>query len=506
MFLALGITNVRRNLGRSLLAVLGAALAAMIITSMLGLTSGYPAMGYLETRAFMAADIVVYRAPHLVQPGAFSGEGAAASGSWQLTRLGGDELCDLLSLHPELYTSGFLAPGDGGHGPLSVTDIAERVAGINGVSGLTPSYFLPLRLEFDVPNEDGRTTRVVTVPDAILRGRDFEFANLEGGWAFDRLVVSGTTPAGSEPAAAVGWIDRRLATLGYEAQPAVNDRVRLYVPAVDVASDGTWTYDFTRESVFEVTIAGEYEVPVGIAAWPLPEGGTATEELYWITPQLQVSSDLFTEVFAAVSAGLKPQHALQLGIAARPFSSIENLAADVQAALPGYSVITVPRQLNMAGARGLPGAAFRAPFDALGRPTTQQVGLPVNLNRAIIVTVSLVAALLLAANMLFLVAGRRREIGVLKAVGARSSDVAVMVLAEALTLNLAGTLAGFLIIRLLATWTLVSNHIALGDIAKATLNDLGIVLGAGVSAAAVFALVPAWQMARLTSLEVLRNE
>jgi putative ABC transport system permease protein len=120
--------------------------------------------------------------------------------------------------------------------------------------------------------------------------------------------------------------------------------------------------------------------------------------------------------------------------------------------------------------------------------------------------VSLVAALLLASNMLFLVAQRRREIGVLKAIGASAWDIGAMILTEALVLNLAGTMMGFALIRLLATWTLISNHIPLAEIARTTLSDLAVVVGAGASAAALFALVPAWQMARLTSLEVLRNE
>ena len=510
MFLALGFTNVRRNLGRSVLAVLSAALAAMIITAMVALSSGYPAMGYLAPRAFMAADILVYSTPHLVQPGAFDAAASAGSNTeepWRLVTLSLDQVCDLQSLHPELYSHGFLSPrGQDELAPLDVADVAERLAGIDAVAGITPSFFLPIRLEFDVPADDGLETRVVSLPEMVMRSRDFQFAADRTSWSFDHLLVSGRVPAAAEATAPVGMLDARLTALGYEALPGPGEVVRAYVPAVSIGPDGSWSFDYVNQTRFDITIVGEYQTPIEVVGWTSPDGATEVEELFWIAPQLQVPAGYFAQVFAAVSGGATPVSALQVGIAAGPFSVIENIAADVQAALPGYSVITVPSQIELAGARGLPSAALRAPFDLLGSPTFQQVGLPVDLSQAIMIMISLIAAMLLAANMLFLVAQRRREIGILKALGARAWDVGVMILTEALTLNLAGTMFGFLIIRVFATWTLVSNRIPLAEIGRTTLGDLVVVVGAGASAAALFALVPAWQMARLTSLEVLRNE
>jgi putative ABC transport system permease protein len=112
----------------------------------------------------------------------------------------------------------------------------------------------------------------------------------------------------------------------------------------------------------------------------------------------------------------------------------------------------------------------------------------------------------MATNLLFLVSERRKEIGVLKAIGARGADVAIMVLAEALTLNLVGTLLGFGLIRIFATWMMITNRIPLAEIGRATANDLFIVVSAAALAAAAFGMLPAWQMARLTSMEVLRND
>lgn len=505
----MGLVNVRRNLGRSLLAVVGATIAAMIITSMIALSSGYPAMGWMETRAFTGADVLIYHTPHLVQPGAMGGGPAAGNTqvTWSFATVPIDQMSDLQSFHPELFSHGFLSPRGTEFAPLDIAQIKTALAGNGYVNGVNPSFFIPsVRLEFDVPDESGEGLRTVVLPRMVLRSRDFGFQEDVGGWDFEGLLVDGRMPAAGEERAAVGLIDAVLESYGYAAFPEPGTVVRLFVPHISVGAAGEWTIDYTTQTKVELEIIGRYAMPTGVVAWTTPDGAMATEELFWVTPQIQVQSGFFADLFATISGGAALTHALQVGVAVGPFSEVENIAAAIQALLPDVSVISVPRQADIAALRGLPSAAFRAPLEVLGDPTVQQVGLPVDLNQAIIAMVSLIAALLLAANMLFLVAQRRREIGVLKAIGARARDIGLMILTEALTLNLAGMTIGFLVIRIFATWTLVSNNIPLAEIGRTTLSDFLVVAGAGASAATLFGLLPAWQMARLTSLEVLRNE
>jgi len=507
LFLFLGLVNARRNLSRSALAVAGSAVAAMIMTSILGLSSGYPPAASLTARTFMGADIVVYATRHLVRPADLRlgpGGATAEETAWQMMSLSPDLVCDLCSLHPELYTSGFLCPDGVDVRPIDVAWLRETLEDNPRVDYVNPAFFLPVRVTYEVLDEQGRV-ETVQLTRMVLRSRDFAGQAERGGWPFERLDATGTPGRGGEHDR-VALLDSQLERLGYDP-PSPGTRVLIHVPAVTVEPGGRWRYDFTAETAFEFAISGSYQAQTNWIGWFDEQGTLNTEELYWVTPQVQIPAGTFEDLFAAVSGGAAPRHALQVGLGIAPFSEVEEIAVELGQALPDFTVVSVPRQMDMAHSRGLPEAASRrVPLDALGSPTGEQIGLPVNLGNAFIVLSCMIGALLLASNMLFLVAQRRREIGVLKALGARGADIGAMILSEGLTLSVLGSTAGFALIRLFATWTLVSNRIPMGQIAAATVRHFGLVVGAAALAAVLFGLIPAWQMARLTSMEVLRNE
>jgi len=501
LFVSLGLINVRRNLGRSVLAVVSAGAAALIMTSIIALSGGYPAPGYMAARAFMGGDIVIYATPHLVPPETFR----QPSDTWSMVQLHPDQMCDLFTLHPELYCHGFLAPGGVAVSPIDLDQLRETLLHNRHCYAFSPAYFLPVRAQYELADEEGNI-RLVDVPQLVLRGRDFSAASRDGAWDFARLLTAGRVPGTDEDSAAVGMLDSRLPLLGSSRLPAPGAKITVYVPAIVAAPDGGVYYDYGNETALEIELAGTYETLTSTATWIDEMSVSHAEQLFWVTPQLQVPMGWFESVYAAASNGLSLPPPMQVAVRAEPFSSIENIAAEVAAALPGLTVISVPRQLELSHQRGLPEVALQAPFEMLGRPTTDQVGMPVDLSRTFVALACLIAALLVASNMLFLVAQRRREVGVLKAIGARGRDIGLMILTEALTLSLGGTLIGFGLVRIFATWTMVSNRIPLAEIGRATLHDFALVVSASTAAAALFALIPAWQMARLTSMEVLRNE
>lgn len=502
MFVHLGLTNVRRNLGRSALAVTGAAVAAMMVTSIIALAGGYPAHGWAEARSFLGGDIMIYATPHLVRPEQWR---QPVAGSWEHARLGPDQMSDLYYLHPELYGHGFLAPGGVAAAPVRLEELKAILATHPRVKGVTAAYFLPVRMRYQAPAEDGATREVELTP-MLLRGRDFGVSSEDGVWSFGRLLIEGRVPGPGEEEAPVGLIDRRLISLGYERDLPLDQVVRLYVPRIVAGPDGQVRYDYGQELGFELTIVGHYQVQTNVVAWSDEMGVAQREELFWVTPQIQVPEGFFAAVYRAASGGMELPGAMQFAVEAAPFSEVENIATELRALLPGMTVISVPAQMELAHTRGIPEAVFQAPLELMGLPSALQTGMPVDLSRAFIVLICLIAGLLVASNMLFLVARRRREVGVLRALGARGSDIGLMVLTEALALNLAGTLAGFGLIRIFATWTLITNRIPLAEIGRATLADLALVVAASSLAATAFSLIPAWQMARLTSMEVLRNE
>ena len=499
----MGLTNVRRNLGRTIMAMTSVALAVIIITSIASLADGYPAIGFTAGRAFAGGDVIVYASPHLAPPATLASNGGdVPAEAWRLGTLSRDQPCDLVHLHPELYTQGFLAPGGRPAAPIDVAALEALLGENPNVTGVSPSFFLPIRAEFFDPVGG----RAVNWNQFVLRGRDFGFASPAGHWSFEQLLTKGRLPGPEEADLPLIVLDERLRTLGHRPLPEPGDEISLFVPAVTVAPDGAWRFDYTRESEYRVAVAGHYATLTNYVAWEAIMGMPQYEDLYWVTPQLQAPIGFFREVFAAASGGQLPRHALQVGLTVTPFTQVENIAAELGTMLPGHTVVSAPRQLTLAQSRGLPEATLLAPLGRLGKPSAQQIGLPLDLSRVFMVLAALLAAMLLTSNLLFLVARRRREIGVLKTLGARRGDIVTMVLTEALTLSLLGTVAGFSLTRVFVTWTMFTNKIPWATIGWVALRDFLVVAGVALAVATVCGLLPAWRMASLTSMEVLRDE
>jgi putative ABC transport system permease protein len=122
---------------------------------------------------------------------------------------------------------------------------------------------------------------------------------------------------------------------------------------------------------------------------------------------------------------------------------------------------------------------------------------------ASIATVSLVVGGIGIMNIMLLsVIERTREIGIRRAVGARSHDVLLQFLLESVTLSVAGGLLGILI------GCLVSELISRSLQWSATISLLSVVLSFGVSAAIgiFFGYYPARQASRVAPLTSLRYE
>ena len=122
---------------------------------------------------------------------------------------------------------------------------------------------------------------------------------------------------------------------------------------------------------------------------------------------------------------------------------------------------------------------------------------------ASIATVSLVVGGIGIMNIMLLsVIERTREIGIRRAVGARSHDVLLQFLLESVTLSVAGGLLGILIGCLISL--LISRSLQW----SATISFFSVVLSFGVSAAIgiFFGYYPARQASRVAPLTSLRYE
>jgi putative ABC transport system permease protein len=114
----------------------------------------------------------------------------------------------------------------------------------------------------------------------------------------------------------------------------------------------------------------------------------------------------------------------------------------------------------------------------------------------------LVAGVGIINTMTVSVMERTREIGVLKAIGARSSDVLVMFLTEAVMTGLTGgtigAVFGFILSRFVGNYVGVTSEVSL---------NLGVIaLFFAVVTCVVSGLYPAWRASNLHPVEALRSE
>ncbi len=108
---------------------------------------------------------------------------------------------------------------------------------------------------------------------------------------------------------------------------------------------------------------------------------------------------------------------------------------------------------------------------------------------------------------------RKKEIGALRCLGMKRSEVLRLILAEALLLALVGSLAGALFgwllsrAALIAVGETVGNLFSLMDLQAGsfTLREGAVALGSGVAVALVAALHPAWQAMQVSPLENARQ-
>jgi lipoprotein-releasing system permease protein len=176
------------------------------------------------------------------------------------------------------------------------------------------------------------------------------------------------------------------------------------------------------------------------------------------------------------------------------------------------------------------------PFDAkrVGAVVASQLGFPywvrdwMDMNRnlfnalqleklalfVIVTIIVLVAAFAIIGHLVLLVAEKRKEIGILKAIGASSGSITVAFFTVGMTIGVVGTLAGSLV-GLLFIWVQNTYKIIrlAGDVyqvdyllMKLTWTDFLLVVGATLLLAFLATILPARRAGSLVPVDVLRYE
>jgi lipoprotein-releasing system permease protein len=132
----------------------------------------------------------------------------------------------------------------------------------------------------------------------------------------------------------------------------------------------------------------------------------------------------------------------------------------------------------------------------------------------IVTIIVLVAAFAIIGHLVLLVAEKRKEIGILKAMGAGAGSIALVFLVAGMLIGVVGTAAGSAF-GLLLIWVQNTYHVIKlsGDVyqishlpMKLTRLDFGLVVGATLLISLLATLSPARRAARLDPVDVLRYE
>ncbi len=490
MFFRLGFLNATRNLTRSALAILSMAVAGAILTTTLTLSRGYPREAYRIHRQMLGGEVVAYSLN-------FTGDLTSTDGKqapMQYNRLVSSPPSDLSIFRPELFTEGFLARGELTPRPFTAADLSA-LASAPGVEGVNPYYVMPGQTF--VTGGQGRVRY-----QSPLRGRDLKPDQVAGD--LGKTVVSGRYFTPEDDGRLVAVVSAKQQLPKDVEAPRVGSRISVQLPKI-VMQDGQPTFDYEHGSVIELEVIGQIELPTRLLTWQTEQGTTASEQLYWYTNEIQLPLSTWQSLYR--QAGGTDYAPYQVALHVPDLTYLEDTVVNLNRTFNQFSFVSVPRQAELAAKRNLIEPILRAPAELRqAQEAARQDGLPLDLRKPLMVLVYLNAALIVAANMLTAVNERKKEMGILKAVGARRWDIVTMAVTEAMLLSVIGATVGFLLIRIFGVITQLTNGHSLGLILSSVGGDYLMVIGSTLVVSLLFGLLPALKLSRLTAMEVMRND
>jgi hypothetical protein len=462
----LAFFNVWRRLSRSILALLAMAIAASVLTSGLSLSRGLPNLALTNYREIFQGEIVAF------SPG-FVGAGPVSATDTVLVRRNiidsGFNL--LLKYYPALQ-NGYYAQRDWEYRAFTAEDMNE-IASIPGVTALNPFRLMPAK------------TRGENV-ELKIWGEE-EWPQID----YDSLPHDFEVVLNSYGAPQIG----------------VGDFVDLSMPHYAIDRDGIPYIDITvPQTVYRVRVVGKTAIPTRSLVWANERGETLTEQAYVHSPDVYLRENDWLTLWERHSDGAALP-VLSLGITVENMSELNLTTQLLQEQFPGVAFISIPDLVRHLDRHTLLDRFYYAPpvfwrgEAHTAHPLAQQ-----DFGHTTAILLFLNAGMLLASQMLTAVAGRRNEIGILKAIGSRQREVVGMIIMEAVIIALIGSSVGFLLVRSAGIHLSVTNGLPLLAIVATTLRELGLVLGLTVAMSLAFGVLPAWKVARLTVMEVFRNE
>jgi len=532
LFVHLGYLSFWRNRQRSGVGVVSIALAAMVFVSGTLLAQGVPGLSYRAEREFMGGDIVIFG---LKLPNAF--ELATPGTYWEFRTLPLTLGTQLDVFLPAAYNEGALmAPGihrlDRG--------VLEAIASHPEVEFVYPYQRLPVIVE----DEGGQHLSYVRARDHLLDAR----------LGFDKRVTGGRYFVKADAGEPVALVDsfrpsfsgRDDARFGYDrfnekwvtwvggkavvadfAVPRAGETLCVRVPRWRNGPDNTMVPDFATAENLELEVIGTYAVPTRTINWAARSlaldgfrptqrsdedypGHFGSEQLYWATSELLVPLTTFQQLAERALAG-SDLPVYQAAAKGSNFAEVNRVVEELRRLFPQLTILTVPQLGTLADM--MPEPMFRTPPEDLAsiRSTdnpyhVRPVELPTWVREATVLLLYVVGGMILAGNVYVTLLLRRKELGLMLALGARRYQLIVLVLVEVLLIATAGAVLGFAVMTPVVLWQYLSSSVALGTMLASMAKNLGLLLLTTIAASVVFGAFPAWNASRLPVIEVLASE
>lgn len=465
--------NILHRLTRTGMTVFAMAIAAAVATSGMSLSRGVARMADKDYRDYYGGDILVFTPTFVGASPVYDAESTVSRAI-----LSDSGFNALVQLYPQFVTEGYLQYDKYPYSPIPPQQIA-KLAEHPGVHSLQLNYVFP----------------------ALISNRDVK-ARVFSPAARLKLVE------GKEPSDRTGVLEIVVNAYGGPTL-GVGDKVELSVPVMGLGASSVPYADFTSIKTYEAVVVGVVKWPTRELMYQAPGAGTEPiyEQGYVHSPEVYFTEAEWQRLWGE-QAGGQPYPVMSLSVSVNNLADLNSIAASLRAAFTALTIKTVPEVARHVERYNLLDYFYRIPRSHWlnEHETVTQDYLPVELGFVSSILLFASAGMLLAGQMLAAITERKKEIGVLKALGARSREIVGMILAEGLLLSTSGSLIGFLFIRLLGVHRDISNSIGWATILRTTLVEMGVVMGMTTSIALLFSALPAARMARLSVMEVFRNE
>jgi hypothetical protein len=383
--------------------------------------------------------------------------------------------------YPHVAKEGFLAASEPVLRPMTAADAAALRENPE-VASVQPIYRIPAWREL-MSDRQATAVRALRPDDPLLKYVSKQLNQQLSDGAISVLLNSKLPPGRS--------------------LPELGQQITLTVPSFIFAPNGSVQVNDTELHSMTVTVGGFYALPTREIFWADDQGGTQSEQGYFDRDEIWMSEAAWQSLWQ-LAAPDQPMQAFSYGINVRNMGILESVSSELQVNNPALTIVSAPNLAKLASQSALIDHFTRAPEQYQTAESKPQIGLPQDMGRLLSLFIYLNAGLLMAARMLTGAAARRKEIGILKAIGGRRRDILLMALTEAVVLSLIGSTIGFVITYTAALVQQLTNHVALTSILLDLMKSYGVVFGQTVAIGLVFGLLPAWRLSKLTVSEVLR--